>query len=118
MSHITKVKVQFKDVEALKKACQKLHVKVTTGPHTVRLYSGSISTDLSLKIPGWRYPVAIKDNEAVLDNYNGSWGSMSSLDDVKQGYAVEVAKKKAKNLGFQVTEKQKQDGTIQLVLLK
>ena len=118
MSHITKVKVQFKDLKALKKSCEKVGATVREGKHIVTLYSDSISTDFSLQLEGWKYPIAIKDGEAILDNYNGNWGSMSQLDQIKQGYAVEVAKKKALNLGYQVTEKQKQDGTIQLILQK
>lgn len=118
MSHTVTVNVEFKDKDSLQKACDAVGAQLRIGPHQVRLFSSSVQADMSIKLPDWNYPIAVKGTTASLDNYGGSWGKMSSFNKLKQTYSEKVATKKAKQLGYMIQRKVKQDGTVQLTLSK
>lgn len=113
MSHIAEVKVEFKDMDALKAACVRCGAEfIGQGQHVV--YAAE-RIGVAFKPNGWRYPVVIQGSTAAMDNYKGHWGKMEEFNRVKQLYAVEVAKKAAKRQGLSVIEKAQKDGSIRLV---
>ena len=114
MSHIAKVDIQFKDAACITTAAKRLNHKCEVVKN-YKFYDGTVANGTAVYLPGWKYPVVIKDNgEAVYDNYNGSWGKQSHLDELKQIYGVEVAKKQARIKGYSCREVQMEDGKIKL----
>jgi hypothetical protein len=66
-------------IDSAIKAAQNLGLKFTEGSQ-VRLYDGSTTKGLSVSLPGWNYPVVIKeDGTIVYDNYHGHWGDIKQL---------------------------------------
>jgi hypothetical protein len=117
MSHIATVSVQFKDAAALRTACRTLDYRI--GVHGTWDVFGVEVEGLPVYLPGWHYPVVItKDNELKYDNYNGNWGDVKHLNNLRQRYAVEAAKNKARQQGFSVAEKRLANGQVQLVCAK
>lgn len=114
MSHTATVEVDVKDAESFRKACARLGVDCQVDD-TVTMFDGTVVRGMSVRLPGWTYPVVFADGKAHFDNYNGRWGDEIHLNRFKQAYAVEVAKKQARKQGFRVTEKQQKDGSVRLV---
>lgn len=116
MSHIATVAVQFKDTAALKAACRTLGYELgEQGTHKV--FTEQV-TGLPIKLPGWTYPVVVTGNELKYDNYSGHWGDIKHVNALRQRYAVEAAKLKARQQGFAIAEKRLANGQIQLVCSK
>ena len=118
MSHIVTIKTKIRDANAVRSACSRLHLpSPVRGEH--RLFGGQ-ATGLGVQLPGWRYPLVCQLNTGELryDNYNGRWGEESELKKFRQAYATEVAKHKARQQGFRVSEQQLSDGTIRLTCHK
>jgi len=113
MSHIAEVKVEFKDMDALKAACVRCGAEFI-GMGTHQVYAEQ-RQGVAFKPKGWHYPVVLQGSTAAMDNFNGYWGEMSEFNRVKQMYAVEVAKKAAKRQGMSITERKQADGSIRLV---
>jgi hypothetical protein len=117
MSHVTTVSVEFKDLETLEVAAIKLGAKFTLS-ETVRFMDGNTVTGPTVRLPGWHYPIVLKDGQLHMDNYQGRWGNPADLNRLKQTYAIAVTKKQARKQGFRVRETQASDGTVKLVLSK
>lgn len=92
MSHTTRITgVLMTDPDARAAAALAMGMVPPTR-ETVRLYDGSAHEGTALRLPGWQYPMVIKDDgTAVLDNYNGRWGSMDVFDQFCQQYTLAVA---------------------------
>lgn len=116
MSHTVTVKTQFKNHTILKKVCDRLKYKMKKGAITQKFYSSTASGDLSIEIPGWRYPIVVKDGNASMDNFNGSWGKQEQFDQLSQEYAKEVSIQEAHNAGYTVEQRQLVNGTVELYL--
>ena len=85
--------------------------------HNIKFFDGTyVQTDLSIKLPGWRYPVAIRNGDLVLDDYHGHWGDINQLNGILDEYASEVVKKEMLNIGASLeSQTNLEDGTIQLI---
>lgn len=108
VSHTTTVKTLFKNPSAFKKACQKLNLKhrvaeVLDGRNVlfpVKLFQTTETAWGEVHLPGWRYPVVVRDDgKAAFDNYNGNWGNISEYDKFCQAYSVEATIEAAELLG-------------------
>ena len=117
MSHTATVSVEIKDKIAFEKACKRLKLEYSLGGD-VRLFDGTVVNGMSVKLPGWRYPVVFADGKAHYDNYRQRWGKDSELSKFRQTYSTEAAKRKARQQGFRVSEQRLSDGTIRLVCQK
>lgn len=119
MSHTTTIDLQVKDEAAFVQACQDLGFAVEQNT-TAQLYqAGSRFTDATaVTLPGWNYPVVLKDGALHFDNYKGRWGEASHLDKLKQRYARNVAVKTARSKGYRIKETTTNDGQIKLVLTR
>jgi hypothetical protein len=114
MSHIVVIETKVYDAAALIAACCRLGLaKPVHG--NVRLFSGD-ATGLSVKLPGWRYPIVVDIAEGSIkyDNFEGRWGDPEKLGRLLQMYAVEKAKIEARKNGYCITEQARQDGSIVL----
>jgi hypothetical protein len=114
LSHIVQIQTKLRDREAVRSACQRLHLPEPIHG-TAELFSGQ-ATGLLIQLPGWRYP-AVVDTElgtVQYDTYGGVWGDQAELDGFLQAYAVEKARFEARRKGFAVHEQKLPDGSIQL----
>ena len=114
MSHIVMIETRVHDAAALTVACRRLGLAEPVHGN-VRLFSGD-ATGLSVKLPGWRYPIVVDtaDGSVKYDNYEGRWGDPEKLGRLLQMYAVEKAKIEARKKGYCVNEQARQDGSIVL----
>ena len=123
MSHFTTIKTQIKDIEALRLAC--LEMGLTLLQHTeARGYdTKTLKGDYVIKLKG-PYDIAVNKQA------NGSFGVTSDLwqghveKEVGKGYGkllqlygVHKATIEARKKGISVMRRQKQDGSIKLVLM-
>ena len=117
MSHIVVIETKIHDATALTSACRRLELAEPVH-RNVRLFSAD-ATGLSVKLPGWRYPIVVDTANGSIkyDNYEGRWGDSEKLGRLLQMYAVEKAKIEARKQGHCVTEQARQDGSIVLQIL-
>lgn len=96
------IEIELHDRAALEAACERLGVKMIEGIH--RLYQ-TVEEGIGVCLPGWRYPVVIKNDGTVsYDNYGGQWGNISELNKLRAYYGVEKAKIEARKKGYSVYE--------------
>ena len=116
MSHIVSIETEIRDREALTAACRRLGLPRPVAG-TARLFSGK-AAGLIVKLPGWRYPVAVDTQAGKIhyDNYQGRWGDRQQLDKLRQAYAVEKTCLEARKAGHSVVEQELSDGSIKLVI--
>lgn len=104
MSHIVTFKYRIRDAAAIHAAAKRMNAKVEEGA-TVDFFSHTGLRGTSLTLPGWHYPVLIKEDGSVLyDNYNGTWGDINQLHKFQSIYGAEVIKRQAMALGYGVEE--------------
>jgi hypothetical protein len=114
MSHIVVIETKVHDSAALTVACRRLGLAEPVHGN-VRLFSGE-ATGLSVKLPGWQYPIVVDTaaGSITYDNYEGRWGNPAELGRLLQMYAVEKAKLEARKRGYCATEQAREDGSIAL----
>jgi hypothetical protein len=116
MSHIVNIQTEVRDAAALQAACERLRL-----PHpaheTVQLFSEQ-ATGLTVRLPGWRYPVVcnLESGSVKYDNFGGVWGSEQELGRLLQSYAVCKTQIEARKQGHLVSEQPLADGSIRLVI--
>jgi hypothetical protein len=117
MSHIVVIETKVHDAAALAAACRRLGLAEPVHGN-VKLFTAE-ATGLSVKLPGWRYPVVVDtaNGSVKYDNYEGRWGDQEKLGLLLQMYAVEKAKIEARKKGHSVTEQARQDGSIVLQIV-
>lgn len=104
MSHTVVTTIDFTRRDLLKAACERLGLSYQDGNHTIKLYAGNENVDFSVTLPGWRYPIGIRDTQVVFDNYNGAWGDNRQLTKLQNYYGAEIAKEQAALHGYFVEE--------------
>ncbi|MHA2143779.1 MAG: hypothetical protein ACXADD_20070 [Candidatus Thorarchaeota archaeon] len=116
MSHIATVQVKIKNIDAVRAACQELGLQLKEGQISERVYGGTVTGDLSIKLPGWRYPMVIdtEKGEAAFDNYEGAWGDMAEFNKFNQYYSKHVALNQFDGGEYTVNEETLDDGTIEI----
>ena len=127
MSHFSTIKTQLKEAEPLIKALKNLGYSINQEEKFVKGYRGkSTSVDISMNLPS--------DTKAGFkwDNNSNSYELVTDLDlwkfelpverfisKVTQMYAYQTIISKTKEEGYQIVEqKNKNDGSIELVLTK
>ena len=127
MSHFSKIKTQLKEVDPLKKALNQLGYVINQEEKFVKGYKGKVtSVDISMNLPG-NTKVGFK-----WDNNSNAYELVTDLDlwkfdlpverfisKVTQMYAYHTIISKTEEDGYQIVEKKnKNDGSIELVLTK
>ena len=110
MSHTIKITdIPMKDMKTLRAAVARIEgAAISEGHGPVKLYGGDVLAVAAIRLPGWRYPVAVAaDGSLSYDNYHGHWGDEKQLKALKQFYSVETAKRLAKMQGYTTREKKK-----------
>jgi hypothetical protein len=139
MSHVAKIEVEIKDLEALAAAAKRLGgelVKQSTYTwygHSVGDYplpEGFTAADLgrcehAIRFPGAKYEVGVvkrRDGRPgytlLWDFWQGGYGLTAAIGDkgqrISQAYGVEAATRAARRQGNSVTETQAADGSVVL----
>ena len=127
MSHFSTIKTQLKDSEPLIKALDNLGYQINQEQKFVKGYKGKFTAvDISMNLPG-ETKVGFK-----WDNKSNTYELVTDLDlwkfeipverfisKVTQMYAYQTIISKTKEDGYQIVEqKNKNDGSIELVLTK
>lgn len=99
-SHTVKIKVEYKDPDTLKRACDNLGWKwLGLGVHS--LFENTAAGH-GFKPVGWELPAVLDANgELHFDTFNGAWGDEKQLELLKAEYAIATAQKAAEELGWQ-----------------
>lgn len=131
MSHIATVEVEFRDMDALAKACAKCGVELRQDQKTFKWYNGQVTPcDAAIVHPNAKAcQIGVHKTDTGLkiqfDPFMRGYGMQDAVafeDDIKglgklqQAYAVEVARKQAKRQGFAVRETVQADGRVKLTL--
>jgi len=142
MSHVTEIKTEIKDLDALAQAAEKLGLELVRGQKNYRWYGkyigdaplpegmttddlGNCEHALRVRSKPRAYEVGIvkaKDGKGytlLFDYWNGGNGLMQHIGDnagkLTQRYAAETAIKQARRQGFQVKETVGTDGKIRII---
>jgi hypothetical protein len=123
MSHFTEITTQIKDIEALRLACQELGLNLLQNAEARGYYDNKTKGDYVIQLKG-PYDIALNKQA------DGTFGITSDLwnghveKEVGQGYGkllqlygVHKATMEARKKGLSVLRRQKQDGSIKLVLM-
>jgi len=123
MSHISKISLEIKNLQVLKKACAKLGAVFHEGQTEQIYYMGKQKCDHAISHVDAKYEIGIvksgKNWELQWDSYfAGGLESIFGKDAglLKQRYAVEQTKFTAMLKGMAVSEKLKENGEIVLVV--
>lgn len=99
MSHTVKLKMNLSDVDHLRTACEQLGYGFRSNVEAIKLYANTVKDAHEVKIPGWNYPVAVKGDEVLFDNYEGGWGDPKLLKRLENRYSNLVVEQAAKARG-------------------
>ncbi len=123
MSHVTPVKMGITNMDTLETAAKSLGCTVEKNA-TARLYGNQTKNgEMVIRIPGSPYDVAVnrqKDGTLLLetDFWGGHVGKKlgDRLGKLKQQYAVEKTRQRAKLLGHQLSQQTLPDGSVRIVV--
>ena len=127
MSHFSTIKTQIKEAEPLIKALDNLGFTINQEEKFVKGYRGKFTAvDISINIPGdtkvgfkWDHNSNTYELVTDLDLWKFEIPVERFISKVTQRYAYETIISKTKEDGYQIVEqKNKNDGSIELVLTK
>ena len=123
MSHFTEIKTQIKDMEALRLACQELGLNLLQNAEARGYYENKTKGDYVIQLKG-PYDIALnKQADGTFGITSDLWnGHVEKEVGQKYGkllqlYGVHKATIEARKKGLSVLRRQKQDGSIKLVLM-
>jgi gamma-glutamylcyclotransferase (GGCT)/AIG2-like uncharacterized protein YtfP len=97
------ITLELKDKDALFAACDRIGCRVL--PYGSQKLFSSQEIGIGIMLSNWRYPVVVKDNGTVaFDTYEGQWGNIARLNELKAYYGLEKAKIEARRAGHSVYE--------------
>ena len=127
MSHFSTIKTQLKEAEPLIKALNNLGFTINQEDKSIKGYKGRLTAvDISINLPGdtkvgFKWDTNSKSYELVtdLDLWKFDIPVERFISKVTQMYAYNTIISKTKEDGYQIVEqKNKNDGSIELVLTK
>lgn len=110
MSHISKIEIQIKDIEVLKKACQRLGYTFVENKKSFVRYAGTTQCDHVIQVPGAKYEIGLSGSELLYDDFRTGGLTGNIPGKIKQAYASEQVKKEAKKKNYRIQEKHTQNG--------
>ena len=123
MSHFTEITTQIKDIEALRLACQELGLNLLQNAEARGYYENKTKGDYVIQLKG-PYDIALnKQADGTFGITSDLWnGHVEKEVGQKYGkllqlYGVHKATIEARKKGLSVLRRQKQDGSIKLVLM-
>ena len=127
MSHFSTIKTQLKESEPLIEALNKLGFTINHEDKSIKGYKGRLTAvDISINLPGdtkvgfkWDNNSNAYELVTDLDLWNFEIPVERFISKVTQMYAYQTIVSKTKQDGYQIVEqKNKNDGSIELVLTK
>ncbi len=127
MSHFSTIKTQLKEAEPLIKALNSLDYPINHEEKIVKGYKGKFTeVDISMNLPGdtkvgfkWNHNSNTYELVTDLDLWKFEIPVERFISKVTQMYAYQTIISKTKEDGYQIVEqKNKNDGSIELVLTK
>jgi hypothetical protein len=146
MSHVAKIELEIRDLDALASACKSLGLELVKGQQAYKWYGtvvgnyplpeGFSKKDLgkcehAVRIPGnsAAYEIGVarrRDGRPgytlLWDFWRGGFGLQDKVGDggnkLKQSYAAAVAAKHYHKLGYRVTQTQREDGRVILTAVR
>ena len=123
MSHFTEIKTQIKDIEALRLACQELGLNLLQDAEARGYYENKTKGDYVVQLKG-PYDIALnKQADGTFGITSDLWNGYVEKEvgqkygKLLQLYGVHKATIEARKKGLSVLRRQKQDGSIKLVLM-
>ena len=123
MSHFTEIKTQIKDIEALRLACQELGLNLLQNAEARGYYDNKTKGDYVIQLKG-PYDIALnKQADGTFGITSDLWNGYVEKEvgqkygKLLQLYGVHKATIEARKKGLSVLRRQKQDGSIKLVLM-
>ena len=123
MSHFTTIRTQIKDIEALRKACEEMGLKLLQNTNARGFLSQKTKGDYVIKLKG-PYDIALNKQPDNTYGLTTDWWDGHVVKEVGkdygkllQLYGVHKASIEARKKGYSVQRQQKQDGSIKLVLM-
>mgnify|MGYP006296725889 CR=1 FL=1 len=122
MSHISKIELKINDLDALKRACDRLGLQFLHWQSCFKWFSGTMKCDHAIKVPDASYEIGVvrkdKDYDLLWDDWS-SGGLVQRLGPgaglLKQAYTIERVRAEARKKNMRFTETQREEG-IRLVL--
>ena len=139
MSHVAKIEIEIKDLEALEAACKRLGFSLVREQKTFAWFGKHVGdyplpegfsvSDMgrcehAIKVPGASYEVGVVKRRDGRPGYTLLWDFFKSGNLAKyvgdngqklvQAYGVESATRAARRQGYSVTETAREDGSIVL----
>lgn len=121
MSHLTKARVEIKDLAALSRAAERLGVKVTQGKRTYKeQYTGNVDSVMAFEYQGGRaYVTQEQDGEhkLTIDNYGNPITQKIGKDCALLGreYAITIVEEQALAMGGVILSQDTQnDGSVHI----
>lgn len=146
MSHVVKIKIQVKDLDALADAAEAVGCELVRGQQTYKWYGRSVGdtplpegfteADLghcthAIRVKGAdrrTYEVGVVANAdgqgytLLWDEWNRGYGLVDKVGEgaakLRQAYATSVAVKQARKAGYRVRQTVREDGTVVLTATK
>ena len=134
--HVASIKLEVKNLDALKAACQRLGLEFREGQTTYAWFGyfagdaplpeGFTAQDLgkcthAIQVPGASYEIGVAFKNGVWRLLWDSWRSGGleqalgpDCNKLRQAYGVEAAKLEAQRQGYSVWETQEEDGAVKL----
>jgi len=111
MSHISRIELEIKDLEDLKRACDRLGVGFEKEQKTFRWYGGTRECECAIRVPGATYDIGVirESNRFSLlwdSFYTGGLEARlgKNAGRLKQAYGVERVRREATLKGYKVRE--------------
>lgn len=139
MSHVAKIQIELRDLEALAAACPRVGAEFVEGQTTYAwwgrsagdypLPEGFAAEDLgkcehAISVPGAKYEIGVCRRRDGKPGYTLLWDSWRgggleqrlgpNAQRLVQAYGVETAKRAARRAGYSVTETTNADGSVTL----
>ena len=111
MSHISKIELEIKSLEDLKKACCRLGAELVEGQKSFRSYGRMRECECAIRVPGATYELGVvkegKSYRLLWDSYTEG-GLEAKLGKgaakLKQAYAVETIRRACVMKGYHFSE--------------
>lgn len=127
MSHMVKVEgFQITSLSALKRACARLGYEFRAGQKTARYWNGKkAQVDHAIAVPGTSWEIGVVEEQAggkktysLQADFYGTEGKKmeQAVRQLRQYYAVELAKETARRKGYSVRERKLPNGSIKLIV--
>ena len=117
MSHVSKIELEVKDLNTLESACDRLGLQMVKGQQTFKWYSTEAGKcNHAIKVPDAEYEIGvIKTNdvfELKCDYFDSKIGVAIGKNGglLKQAYAIEKTRVEARRKGYNVIERQTDNG--------